>query len=138
MAPRTFLRFRRGFAILPACAAARSRGRLNFHDQDYPFSWLWHTCGNATVSPELIYCHHERGFALFTCARTGCPLYLQCAPDEDNRQLADERIWQELRVRLGNHGDIALREGPVLQKGITTVRSFVAEPMQHGKGVPRR
>ena len=58
-------------------------------------------------------------------------LYLQCAPDEDLNEWPDDRIWQELRTRLD--GTRALTEGRILQKGITPMRSFVAEPMQHGR-----
>jgi p-hydroxybenzoate 3-monooxygenase len=59
-------------------------------------------------------------------------LYLQCAPDEDLAKWPDELIWSELRARLGSGGP-ALREGPVLQKGVTGMRSFVVEPMQYGR-----
>ncbi len=81
---------------------------------------------------ELIYCRHELGFALFTMRTTRLSrLYLQCAPDEDIANWPDDRVWEELRARLG--GGAPLPEGPVLQKGITGMRSFVVEPMQHGR-----
>ena len=60
-------------------------------------------------------------------------LYLQCEPDEDIANWPDDRIWEELQLRLGIGGDWRLTEGPVLQKGITPMRSFVVEPMQHGR-----
>ena len=60
-------------------------------------------------------------------------LYLQCAPDEDVANWPDERVWQELRARLEVVEGWKLTEGPVLQKGITGMRSFVAEPMQYGR-----
>ncbi len=58
-------------------------------------------------------------------------LYLQCAPDEDLNEWPDDRIWRELRTRLD--GTRALSQGRILQKGVTPMRSFVAEPMQHGR-----
>jgi p-hydroxybenzoate 3-monooxygenase len=105
---------------------------LTVHEQDYPFAWLGVLADAPPVSPELIYCRHELGFALFTMRTTQLSrLYLQCAPDEDIANWPDDRIWNELHARLG--GDTPLSHGPVLQKGITGMRSFVAEPMQHGR-----
>ncbi len=116
------------------CRGSVPAGMLTAHEQNYPFAWLGILADTPPVSSELIYCHHDRGFALFTMRTTRrSRLYLQCAPDEDIANWPDERIWQELHARLGNHGGLALREGPVLQKGITAMRSYVAEPMQHGK-----
>ena len=60
-------------------------------------------------------------------------LYIQCAPDDDIAAWSDERIWEELAVRLSGGGDLTLEPGPILQKGITPMRSFVAEPMQSGR-----
>ena len=116
------------------CRGAVPPGVLTVHEQNYPFAWLGMLAETPPVSPELIYCHHERGFALFAMRTARLSrLYLQCAPGEDIANWPDERIWQELRARLGNAGSLELREGPVLQKGITALRSFVAEPMQHGR-----
>ena len=109
-------------------------GALTAYEQNYSFAWLGILADTAPVSRELIYCHHERGFALFTMRTTRLSrLYLQCAPDENIANWPDERIWRELQLRLGRYDGGGLREGPVLQKGITAVRSFVAEPMQHGR-----
>jgi p-hydroxybenzoate 3-monooxygenase len=60
-------------------------------------------------------------------------LYLQCAPDEDIDKWPDERIWGELRARMATRGGFALEDGPIMQKGITPMRSFVVSPMQFGK-----
>ena len=60
-------------------------------------------------------------------------LYLQCEPAEDLTQWPDERIWQELHQRLATRDGWKLTEGPIIQKGVTGMRSFVAEPMQFGK-----
>jgi p-hydroxybenzoate 3-monooxygenase len=60
-------------------------------------------------------------------------LYLQCAPDEDLKLWPDQRIWKELQTRLASDAGFRLAEGPILQKGVTPMRSFVCEPMQYGR-----
>jgi p-hydroxybenzoate 3-monooxygenase len=60
-------------------------------------------------------------------------LYLQCSPDEDLTQWSDQRIWDELQLRLSCGTNWKLTEGPILQKGVTGMRSFVVEPMQYGR-----
>ncbi len=114
------------------CRHAVPPGVLTLHEKDYPFGWLGILSESAPPSHELIYAHHERGFALFSMrSPTLSRLYFQCAPDEDLSRWSDGRIWSELRARLGN--GTALEEGPILQKGVTGMRSFVAEPMQYGR-----
>src|ERR1700745_2940445 len=77
--------------------------------------------------------HHERGFALYSMRSPAITrLYLQCRPDENLDEWSDDRIWSELQLRLGCADGWGPREGPVLQKGITGMRSFVVEPMQYG------
>ena len=113
------------------CRPAIPAGVLSVYENEYPFGWLGILSESPPPSEELIYSHHERGFALFSMRTPGVSrLYLQCAPDEDLAQWPDELIWKELRARLGSVGPV-LREGPVLQKGVTGMRSFVAEPMQY-------
>jgi p-hydroxybenzoate 3-monooxygenase len=86
------------------------------------------------VSEELIYAHHERGFALFSMrSATRSRLYLQCAPDENLEEWPDERIWDELRQRLGGDAAERLETGPSLEKSVTPMRGFVAEPMRFGR-----
>jgi p-hydroxybenzoate 3-monooxygenase len=81
----------------------------------------------------LIYAHHERGFALHSLRSPELSrLYVQCRPDEDLAEWPDERIWEELQLRLGLEG-WTLAEGPVLEKGVTGMRSFVVEPMAYGR-----
>src|SRR5262249_28413413 len=81
-------------------------------------------------SDELIYANDDRGFALLSMrSATISRLYLQCAPDEDVERWPDQRIWDELRARL----NVPLADGPVLQKSVTPMRSFVAEPMRFGR-----
>src|SRR6202034_3927810 len=60
-------------------------------------------------------------------------LYLQCEPDEDISNWSDDRIWNELNTRLTTHDGWKPNMGPILQKGVTGMRSFVAEPMQFGR-----
>jgi p-hydroxybenzoate 3-monooxygenase len=111
----------------PSIAAA-----LNTFDRDYPFAWLGILAQSPPPSHELIYAHHDRGFALFSMREPErSRLYLQCRPDEDLGRWPNERIWDELRRRLD--GTATLVEGQVLQKGVTPMRSFVVEPMQSGR-----
>jgi p-hydroxybenzoate 3-monooxygenase len=109
-------------------------GALSIYEREYPFGWLGILSESPPVSDELIYVNHERGFALFTMrSRKISRLYLQCVPDEDIDNWPDERIWEELHLRLGDGDGRTLVEGPVLQKGVTPMRSFVVEPMRHGR-----
>ncbi len=108
-------------------------GVLREFAREYPFGWLGILAEVAPSSDELVYAHHERGFALLSMRSTELSrLYLQCAPDEDLAAWSDERIWDELQTRLGVEG-WTLHEGPILEKGVTPMRSFVAEPMQWGR-----
>jgi p-hydroxybenzoate 3-monooxygenase len=116
------------------CRPSIPDGVLTFYERTYPFAWLGILARTPPVSEELIYAHHERGFALFSMRTPQVSrLYIQCAPDEDIAHWPDERIWAELQARLAGGGDRHLAESPVLQKGITGMRSFVTEPMQHGR-----
>jgi p-hydroxybenzoate 3-monooxygenase len=109
-------------------------GVLTTFERVYPFAWLGILAKAPPASDELIYAHHERGFALLSMRSPDVSrLYIQCDPDEDIARWSDERIWEELQIRLAHGGDWHLHEGPVLQKGITPMRSFVVEPMQHGR-----
>ena len=102
-------------------------------DREYPFGWLGILADVAPSSREVLYASHERGFALASMRSPSVSrLYLQCAPDEDIAQWSDDRIWGELSVRLGREGFV-LRDGPITQKGVTPMRSFVVEPMQYGR-----
>jgi p-hydroxybenzoate 3-monooxygenase len=100
--------------------------------REYPYGWLGILAAVGPSSDELVYAHHERGFALLSMRSPELSrLYLQCAPDEDLGAWPDERIWEELQTRLAVPG-WTLHEGPVLEKGVTPMRSFVAEPMRWG------
>jgi p-hydroxybenzoate 3-monooxygenase len=108
---------------------------LTVYEHAYPFSWLGILAQSPPVSEELIYTNHERGFALVSMrSPTISRLYLQCAANEDLAEWPDDRFWTELRLRLGSDaGGPDVIAGPVLQKGITPMRSFVTEPMRYGR-----
>jgi p-hydroxybenzoate 3-monooxygenase len=108
-------------------------GELSVFSREYPFGWLGILAAVAPSSEELIYCYSERGFALHSMRSAELTrLYLQCAPDEDLAQWPDERIWAELQARFALPG-WTLGEGPILEKGVTGMRSFVVEPMRYGR-----
>ncbi|HET6177476.1 MAG TPA: 4-hydroxybenzoate 3-monooxygenase [Candidatus Sulfotelmatobacter sp.] len=107
---------------------------LTVYERIFPFAWLGILAAARPSSEELIYCYHEHGFALHSMRTPEITrLYLQCTPDEDLARWPDEKIWEELQRRLATRDGRQLTEGPILQKGITGMRSFVAEPMQYGR-----
>jgi p-hydroxybenzoate 3-monooxygenase len=115
------------------CRDAIPAGVLTEFARDYPFAWLGILAEAAPSNDELIYAYHERGFALHSMrSPTRTRLYLQCRPDEDLDEWSDERIWEELDRRLDLPG-WTLNQGPVIEKGVTGMRSFVVEPMQFGR-----
>jgi p-hydroxybenzoate 3-monooxygenase len=114
--------------------AAMPAGVLRIHERVYPFAWLGILAKVAPASDELIYTYNERGFALLSMRSPEISrLYLQCDPEGNIEEWSDDRIWSELRLRMATHDGWRLPDGPVLQNGITPMRSFVAEPMRHGK-----
>jgi p-hydroxybenzoate 3-monooxygenase len=116
------------------CRATIPEGVLSVYEREYPFAWLGILAEVAPSSEELIYCHHDRGFALHSMRSPQVTrLYLQCAPDEDVDAWPDERIWDELQTRLATDDGWTLEEGPIVEKGITPMRSFVVEPLRHGR-----
>jgi p-hydroxybenzoate 3-monooxygenase len=99
------------------------------YDYTYPFGWLGILAEAQPATDELIYSWNERGFALYTMrSQKISRLYLQVPADEDIEKWPDDRIWDELGKRLGK-----VNEGEIFEKGITPMRSYVAEPMQHGR-----
>jgi p-hydroxybenzoate 3-monooxygenase len=107
---------------------------LMIYERIFPFAWLGVLAAAPPSSEELIYCYHRRGFSLHSMRTPEITrLYLQCAPDEDLAQWPDERIWDELQLRLATGDGWELKKGPILQKGVTGMRSFVIEPMQYGR-----
>jgi p-hydroxybenzoate 3-monooxygenase len=115
------------------CRDSIPDGVLRETSREYPFGWLGILAEAPPSNEELIYAYHERGFALHSMRSPQLTrLYLQCRPDEPLDDWPDERIWEELRTRLGLPG-WTLNEGPIVEKGVTGMRSFVVEPMQHGR-----
>jgi p-hydroxybenzoate 3-monooxygenase len=115
------------------CRGSIPGGVLRTYVRDYPFGWLGILAEVPPSTEELIYCRHRRGFALHSLrSPTLSRLYLQVEPDEDIATWPDERIWGELHARFATEG-WSLAEGPIVDKGITPMRSFVAEPMRHGR-----
>jgi p-hydroxybenzoate 3-monooxygenase len=108
---------------------------LTVRQREYPFGWLGILAEVAPSTEELIYAFHaERGFALHSLRSLELSrLYLQVEPDDDIANWPDERIWEELHARFATDDGWELNEGPVVEKGITPMRSFVAEPMRHGR-----
>jgi len=109
-------------------------GVLTAYEHTYPMAWLGILAQVAPSSQELIYAHHGRGFALLSMRSPEVSrLYLQCEPDESLTNWPDDRIWEELDSRLHDDHGWTLKQGPVLQKSVTGMRSFVVEPMQFGR-----
>jgi p-hydroxybenzoate 3-monooxygenase len=99
------------------------------YDYVYPFGWLGILAEASPATDELIYAWHADGFALYTMrSQKISRLYLQVDADEDLANWPDDRIWSELQTRLGS-----VNEGNIFDKGITPMRSYVAEPMQRGR-----
>jgi p-hydroxybenzoate 3-monooxygenase len=109
-------------------------GQLTAFDKQYPYAWLGILAAVAPSSPELIYVRHERGFALQSMRSPEITrLYLQVDPSEDVANWPDHRIWEELQLRLETDDGFCLQSGPILEKGVTAMRSYVVEPMQYGR-----
>ena len=107
---------------------------LTIFERDYPFGWLGILAEAPPSSEELIYAYHDRGFALLSMRTPQVSrLYIQCKPEENIADWPDEKIWAELQMRLACEENWRLIEGPVIQKGVSKMHSFVAEPMQYGR-----
>jgi p-hydroxybenzoate 3-monooxygenase len=116
------------------CRPSIPASALTVYHRDYPFGWLGILAQAPPSSEELIYAYHQRGFALLSMRTPEISrLYIQCTPDEDLLLWPDEKIWQELQVRLSSEEGWKLVEGPVLQKNVAKMHSFVVEPMQYGR-----
>lgn len=114
--------------------SAFPEGTLTVYERSYPFAWLGILAEAAPSREELLYMHHERGFALYSMRSPRITrLYLQCRPDEDINEWSDDRIWSELQTRLACEDGWRPTEGTILQKGVTGMRSFVVEPLQYGR-----
>jgi p-hydroxybenzoate 3-monooxygenase len=106
---------------------------LDTWEREYPFAWLGILADVPPSTDELIHARHAHGFALHSMrSETVSRLYHQVAPDEDPGAWSDDRSWDELSVRLHADG-FALPAGPIRDKSVTPMRSFVAAPMRHGR-----
>jgi len=109
-------------------------GALRRYERSYPFAWLGILARAPASSDELIYARHERGFALHSMRTPQIiRMYLQVAPDADLADWPDARIWDELNARLATDTGFTLTDGPVLERGVTPMRSLVTEPMRYGR-----
>jgi p-hydroxybenzoate 3-monooxygenase len=109
-------------------------GTHTIYQKTYPFAWLGILARTPPAVDELIYAYHEHGFALQSMRSPELSrLYLQCSPDDTLEQWPDQRIWSQLQDRLALTGGETVNQGPILERSITTMRSFVIEPMQHGR-----
>ena len=127
--------------FIAACDGFHGVGRrsvpaadLKTFERVYPFGWLGILADVPPCSHELIYARHARGFALASMrSHTRSRYYVQCPVDERLEDWPDERIWDELKLRLGPEAAAAMTTGPSIEKSIAPLRSFVAEPMRRGR-----
>jgi p-hydroxybenzoate 3-monooxygenase len=104
------------------------------YERTYPFSWLGILAEAPPTTDELIYCRHERGFALYSMrSPTLSRLYLGVRPEEKLDEWSDDRIWDELDVRLATEEMPEINQGRIVERGITAMRSVVIEPMRFGR-----
>jgi len=107
---------------------------LRSFEKVYPFGWLGVLADVPPCNDELIYANHERGFALASMrSHTRSRCYVQCSLDDDIEDWPDERFWDEFALRIGPEAASRLVRGPSIEKSIAPLRSFVAEPMRHGR-----
>jgi p-hydroxybenzoate 3-monooxygenase len=112
---------------IPAAAAKE-------YERAYPFGWLGILADVPPCSEELIYSNHERGFALASKrSHTRSRYYIQVPAEEALEEWPDERLWGELEIRLGPEAAAHITPGPALEKSIAPLRSYVFEPMRHGR-----
>jgi p-hydroxybenzoate 3-monooxygenase len=113
-----------------ACIPAHIRQTF---ERVYPFGWLGILADVPPANHELIYANHERGFALASMrSSTRSRYYIQCPIDENLQDWPDERIWDEVCLRLGPETASHVVRGPSFEKSIAPLRSFVTEPMRYG------
>jgi len=116
------------------CRSAIPTDRRKDYLRVYPFGWFGILCEAPVSSPELIYTRHAKGFALISSRTPRVQrMYLQCDPNDSVDNWPDDRIWSELQARVAGEDRFRLQEGPIFQKDIVPMRSYVCEPMQYGR-----
>jgi p-hydroxybenzoate 3-monooxygenase len=117
-----------------ACRASLPAERLRVYERVYPFAWLGVMADAPPPSDELIYARHERGFALCSMrSRARSRHYLQVSPGENIEDWSADRIWSEIALRIGDPRGEILKSGPLIEKSLTPMRSFVCETMRCGR-----
>lgn len=107
---------------------------LRVYERVYPFGWLGILAEVPPVSDELIYANHPDGFALASMrSPTRSRYYIQCPLNTRIEDWPDDRIWEQLRNRFGAEAGRLMATGPSIEKSVAPLRSFVAEPMRHGR-----
>ena len=115
------------------CRASVPGSAITEYERVYPFGWIGLLADTPPASEELIYAHHERGFALCSMrSPTRSRVYVQCDLSDTVEQWPDTHIWNELKARLDPATADALVTGPSIEKSVAPLRSFVAEPMRFG------
>ena len=116
------------------CRSHIPDGLRKEHARTYPFGWFGILVEGPPSTEELIYSLHERGFALVSTRSPEIQrLYFQCDPEDSVENWPDEKIWDEMQKRLETKDGWTLEEGKIFQKNIVQMRSFICEPMQHGR-----
>jgi p-hydroxybenzoate 3-monooxygenase len=119
---------------LGVCRTGIPQNARTEYTRTYPFGWFGILVEGPPSTEELIYTLHDRGFALVSTRSPEVQrLYFQCDPQDDVEEWPDERIWDELSTRLATHDGWELAGGKIFQKDIVQMRSFVCDPMQHGR-----
>ena len=116
------------------CRPSIPEGARTEYERKYPFGWFGILAEAPRSSEELIYTLHERGFALISTRSPEIQrMYFQCDPEGNAENWSDEQIWEQLQTRTETHEGWTLNEGPIVEKGIVGMRSFIVEPMQYGR-----
>ncbi|MTB71646.1 4-hydroxybenzoate 3-monooxygenase [Arsenicicoccus sp. MKL-02] len=115
------------------CRRLVPEARRRIYGKEYPFAWFGILCEAPMSAPELIYAQSGRGFALISQRTDSVQrMYLQCEPDEDVHAWSEDQIWSELQARVAGDG-FELETGPIFERARLNFRSFVQEPMSHGR-----
>ncbi|MEU7476360.1 4-hydroxybenzoate 3-monooxygenase [Lentzea sp. NPDC042327] len=116
------------------CRAQVPQAERTHYFREYPFAWFGIITEAPKSAPELVYAHSPRGFALISQrTETHQRMYFQCDPETDAAAWSDEQIWEELQTRVAGPDGFTLKEGPITERTVLKFRSFVAEPMRHGR-----